>query len=478
REILNEQAIEYSRSIMQQVRTTGELPEGNYRLCIRILNTNMQPLSAFGCGTLTIVLPEPPQLIAPLHKLPPCVEGKRCDCGCGGTPRPFCYYRCARGSSQAQPPLAQSAQLLTWTPLSIPLPTKIPNYRLTVKPLYTGQTIAQAMASNPLRIQEEVPTTNYRITPGTLEMDTADPNCVGYVWQVQALYDGRPYGRNQGYSQIGAVLLERRQLPLTPALPTPSRRVFDVFVQPDKDTLYSIIGEVQRNARDTFIIRIRGIRVTNQPLPLALVCLTPDIAHIQPIASSGSGRPTVRRGPSNLPVQPGMSARTVVVAETEVIWFDITPFALLGDGTIELRLAVASLQSGTVEILFGMMDLQTLREIWEFIRTEGRDIKRKVWDFMKRYGSKAWKIFKKLALPLRAIYLLIKYFDDIVYCYTYCAQLDANVREAEYGTSDYLYCVDRCLAARLGDSYALQAIKDVIGLGLLEEILRELGVLQ
>lgn len=249
-------------------------------------------------------------------------------------------------------------------------------------------------------------------------------------------------------------------------------------MQPDKDTLYSIIGAVQRNARDTFIIRIRGVRMTNQSLPLTLVCLTPDIAHIQPIASSESGRPTVRRRPRNLPVQPGTSARTVVVAQNEVIWFDITPSALLGDGTIELRLAVAGLQSGTVEILFGIVDLQTLREIWEFIKTVGSDIKRKVWDFIKRFGSKAWKIFKKFGLLPRLIYLLIKYFDDIVYCYTYCAQLDANVRETEYGTSDYLYCVDRRLAERLGDSYAWKAIKDAIGLGVLEDILRELGVFQ
>jgi hypothetical protein len=38
REVISEEAVEYDGSIRQQVIATGELPEGQYQLCIRILD--------------------------------------------------------------------------------------------------------------------------------------------------------------------------------------------------------------------------------------------------------------------------------------------------------------------------------------------------------------------------------------------------------------------------------------------------------
>jgi hypothetical protein len=59
------------------------------------------------------------------------------------------------------------------------------------------------MASNPVRLQATVPTTSYQV-PVTEQLgaDAADPSYAGHVWQVQALLNGRPYGRNRGLSQI------------------------------------------------------------------------------------------------------------------------------------------------------------------------------------------------------------------------------------------------------------------------------------
>ena len=59
------------------------------------------------------------------------------------------------------------------------------------------------MASNPVRLLATVPTTSYQV-PVTeqLGVDATDPNYAGHVWQVQALLNGRPYGRNRGLSQI------------------------------------------------------------------------------------------------------------------------------------------------------------------------------------------------------------------------------------------------------------------------------------
>jgi hypothetical protein len=74
---------------------------------------------------------------------------------------------------------------------------------VTVKVRYRGQTLAQAMASNPVRLQVTVSTTSYQV-PVTEQLgdDADDPNYAGHVWQVQALLNGSPYGRNNGLSQI------------------------------------------------------------------------------------------------------------------------------------------------------------------------------------------------------------------------------------------------------------------------------------
>ncbi len=167
REVIAEEAIEYDGSIRQQVIATGELPEGQYRLCIQVLSAQMRPIGPRPCVSFGIVLADPPRLIRPI------------------------------GGAQLQTPMP----LLEWTPSTPPAPGL--QYRVTVKVRYRGQTPAQAMASNPVRLQVDVPMTSYQV--GLAEQlgdDAADPNYAGHVWQVQALLNGRPYGRNRGLSQI------------------------------------------------------------------------------------------------------------------------------------------------------------------------------------------------------------------------------------------------------------------------------------
>jgi len=166
REVISEEAVEYEGSIRQQVAATGELPEGQYQLCIRILDAQLRPRSQQVCAPFTIVLPDPPQLLSPI------------------------------GGAEVSP-----MPLLQWTPSNPPAPGL--QYQVTVKVRYRGQTPAQAMASNPVRLQATVPTTSYQV-PLTeqLGVDATDPNYAGHVWQVQALLNGRPYGRNRGASQI------------------------------------------------------------------------------------------------------------------------------------------------------------------------------------------------------------------------------------------------------------------------------------
>jgi hypothetical protein len=166
REVISEEAVEYDGSIRQQVAATGELPEGQYQLCIRILDAQLRPRSQQVCAPFTIVLPDPPQLLSPI------------------------------GGAEVSP-----MPLLQWTPSNPTAPGL--QYQVTVKVRYRGQTPAQAMANNPVRLQATVPTTSYQV-PLTeqLGVDATDPNYAGHVWQVQALLNGRPYGRNRGASQI------------------------------------------------------------------------------------------------------------------------------------------------------------------------------------------------------------------------------------------------------------------------------------
>jgi hypothetical protein len=166
REVISEEAVEYDGSIRQQVAATGELPEGGYRLCVQVLNAQLRRISPQACGSFGIVLADPPVLVSPI------------------------------GGAQASP-----TPLLQWRPSNPPAPGL--QYQVTVKVRYRGQTLAQAMASNPVRLQATVPTTSYQV-PVTEQLgaDAADPNYAGHVWQVQALLNGRPYGRNRGLSQI------------------------------------------------------------------------------------------------------------------------------------------------------------------------------------------------------------------------------------------------------------------------------------
>jgi hypothetical protein len=168
REVISEEAVEYDGSIRQQVAATGELPEGQYRLCVQVLNAQLRPISPQACGSCRVPLPDPPVLVSPI------------------------------GGARVSP-----TPLLQWTP-SYPEPRGGGlQYRVTVKVRYRGQTLAQAMASNPVRLQVTVSTTSYKV-PVTeqLWVDADDPNYAGHVWQVQALLNRRPYGRNNGLSQI------------------------------------------------------------------------------------------------------------------------------------------------------------------------------------------------------------------------------------------------------------------------------------
>ncbi|MCS7177122.1 MAG: hypothetical protein NZ960_05840 [Candidatus Kapabacteria bacterium] len=167
REVVHLKAVEYDEGLSSQALATGELPEGEYRLCIRALQLIGPGVeSNTDCRHFAVRSPDPPRLLSPI------------------------------GGAQVFP-----MPLLQWTPSNPVRPGVI--YRVTLKVRYRGQTPTQAMQSNPIRLQVDVQATSYQIpVHQQLGVDATDPNYAGHVWQVQALLNGRPYGRNQGRSQI------------------------------------------------------------------------------------------------------------------------------------------------------------------------------------------------------------------------------------------------------------------------------------
>jgi hypothetical protein len=158
REVISEEAVEYDGSIRQQVAATGELPEGQYRLCVQVLNAQLRPIGPQACGSFGIELADPPVLVSPI------------------------------GGAQASP-----TPLLQWTPSNPPAPGL--QYQVTVKVRYRGQTPAQAMASNPVRLQATVPTTSYQV-PVTEQLgaDATTPTTPGMSGRCRHCSMGVPTG--------------------------------------------------------------------------------------------------------------------------------------------------------------------------------------------------------------------------------------------------------------------------------------------
>jgi hypothetical protein len=158
REVISEEAVEYDGSIRQQVIATGELPEGQYRLCVQVLNAQLRPISPQACGSFGISLADPPVLVSPI------------------------------GGAQAS-----LTPLLQWTPSNPTAPGL--QYQVTVKVRYNGLTPAQAMASNPVRLHATVPTTSYQV-PVTeqLGVDATDPNYAGTSGRCRHCSMGVPTG--------------------------------------------------------------------------------------------------------------------------------------------------------------------------------------------------------------------------------------------------------------------------------------------
>jgi hypothetical protein len=170
-QIINEGALKFEdESLRQQAQATGQLPEGEYEFCARLLDATGRLIGTTGayCPRTTVLLPDPPMLIHP------------------------------RNDSTLSP---GSLPLFIWAPVTGSL---VPvTYSLYVVPLFPGQAPQDALRSNPPVLSlRGLLSPIYQYLPTDIPF-SAFPQAVGYVWQVEALGpDGRPATRNNGRSEI------------------------------------------------------------------------------------------------------------------------------------------------------------------------------------------------------------------------------------------------------------------------------------
>lgn len=184
-DFVSRDAVTLDPAIERTATTTGRLPEGSYQFCVRLLDQNGVEIASTGasCRSFTILIPDPPTLIAPED----------------------------RESLSSEYPLFQ------WTPVYIS-PGVQSQYRLIIAPIYEGQTSRDAIERSTPLYDQRITTTSltYPASAPRFSMSTGNR---GFAWQVQAVDNlGNPVARNDGRSEIrtfnaagsGEITLENR----------------------------------------------------------------------------------------------------------------------------------------------------------------------------------------------------------------------------------------------------------------------------
>jgi len=191
-ELICEASLVYDATIRTQLITTGTIPEGEYRFCVRALDADNRSRELTSSGTLCastqVQWYDPPAIVRPVAR----DRGLRCD----------------------------QAIVLNWQP---PTPVPAPGsvvYRVRVVGMFEGQLPRQALeaaTSSETVVDAEVSTTSYTIganDPVILDLlRRPAPRCIGFAWQVQALQatTRQPFptrGGTQGKSTIETFTVE------------------------------------------------------------------------------------------------------------------------------------------------------------------------------------------------------------------------------------------------------------------------------
>lgn len=172
-------SFEYDASVQTALIRTNTLPEGAYRLCVRVLDERGATLGMEQCRTFNVIIPDPPSLISPVN---------------GDSLR------------RIAPSIPLNVQF-QWTQVFARFGQQS-KYKLRVVPLFQGQQPRQALEGNPVLLEKIVQTSSYQLLPSDPQFSNY-PNATSFVWQVQAIdpndvsiANARAVGRNAGKSEI------------------------------------------------------------------------------------------------------------------------------------------------------------------------------------------------------------------------------------------------------------------------------------
>ncbi|MFY7998493.1 MAG: carboxypeptidase regulatory-like domain-containing protein [Candidatus Kapaibacteriota bacterium] len=178
-QILPANSFEYDASVQTALIRTNTLPEGAYRLCVRVIDERGATLGFEQCRTFNVIIPDPPSLISPAN---------------GDS---------VRRAAPSVPVLPQ----FQWTPVFARFGQQS-KYKLRVVPVFEGQQPRQALEANPTLFEKIIPTSSYQWLPSDAQFGNY-PNAKGFVWQVQAIDPSdvsianvRAVGRNEGKSEM------------------------------------------------------------------------------------------------------------------------------------------------------------------------------------------------------------------------------------------------------------------------------------
>jgi len=251
-QILPANSFEYDASVQTALIRTNTLPEGAYRLCVRVIDERGATLGMEQCRTFNVIIPDPPSLISPAN---------------GDS---------VRRAAPSVPLLPQ----FQWTPVFARFGQQS-RYKLRVVPIFEGQQPRQALEGNPALVEKIVPTSSYQWLPSDAQFSNY-PNAKGFAWQVQAVEGeittaARAVGRNEGKSEIFTfgVPVPTSQVTSGAAPPTKGSKIkvgeftmtLGDFTPNQKNGTISGKGTIQIDWLKTAIkVRFDGITVTNNVL--------------------------------------------------------------------------------------------------------------------------------------------------------------------------------------------------------------------
>ena len=174
-DIININAISYNTSYQSLAQSTNSIPEGNYQICVTLIDQNNNPIgtTARVCMPFNVIVPDPPVLTHPVNE----------------------------AVISALAPTS-----FNWTPVMLGA-THV-DYQMTIAPIFQNQTPHDAIQSNTPLFQKRISLNSYIYTQADPPFSFY-PSANAFAWQVQALdQQNLPAAKGEGKSEIFTFTLQ------------------------------------------------------------------------------------------------------------------------------------------------------------------------------------------------------------------------------------------------------------------------------